>query len=57
MSPPLPTKAQTRDVVLLACIGDIKFWSDRFGVNAAQLKDAVAKVGGNPDQVQRALRR
>lgn len=57
MTPPSQINTRTRDEVSLACIGDIKFWSDRFGVNAAQLKDAVAKAGGNPDQVQRLLGR
>lgn len=45
-----------RSVISLTSIGDVKYWVDKFGVNAAQLREAVARAGTNPDLVDRILR-
>lgn len=51
-----PTKPD-RTIVSLASIRDMKYWVDKFGVNAAQLREAVSRVGTNPDLIAKLMHR
>jgi hypothetical protein len=35
---------------------EVRYWSQKFGVSAEQLKAAVKKVGNSPDAVERELK-
>jgi hypothetical protein len=51
------TGGQDRKRISLEQDYEVRYWSDRFGVSEARLREAVGKVGNMADDVERELRR
>lgn len=45
-----------RSRISLSEMYEVKYWADKYGVNADRLKAAVAAVGNSPDHVEKWLR-
>jgi hypothetical protein len=45
-----------RDRINLSQEHEVRYWSEKFGVSAEQLKDAVRQAGPTADAVERQLR-
>ncbi len=47
---------QDRNRINLSEDYEVRYWSEKFGVSADQLRAAVQKVGNSPEAVQKELR-